>query len=247
MKIGIFGDSYMDFRAYQDYAWPILLKEHYNDKFLIEGISGSSHWYSYRNFLKNFQHFDVIIFGHTSSSRWPSLPEEYKRLSYNVRSVTVGSVKIPEYLRNVNKYYNDLFPRELLSFISLNIFNSVNELCLEHNKYLINMQLFEESYHPTSTCFPLLKNINTVSAKEILKISDTKEKSMHTVICEESNIDLRACHLSKDNNRILADILKDLIDNKKYNQILNLEKDILWNYRDSHNTKLFEKYIQDNQ
>lgn len=34
MKIGIFGDSYMDFRSYQDYAWPILLKEHYFEKYI---------------------------------------------------------------------------------------------------------------------------------------------------------------------------------------------------------------------
>jgi hypothetical protein len=173
MHVGIFGDSFMQSYDGQDYGYPNLIKQYLQQKnidssFLLFSKQGSSHWYSYTNFLKNYKDCDIIIFGHTSRFRWPALPLEFVDKSYIIRKEFYRD-NTPQIIKDINKYYFDIMPEDFTRFISEQIFYNINKICKEENKYLINFQLFATQHDDikySNTIFPVLQKLNLVSTSE---------------------------------------------------------------------------------
>jgi hypothetical protein len=70
IKLGIYGDSYADSRV-SDTAWPNLLK-HYPGYSQVDcyAESGSSVYFSYKQFLNTHTNYDRIVFIFTGPYRW---------------------------------------------------------------------------------------------------------------------------------------------------------------------------------
>lgn len=242
MRLGIFGDSFMDFLEGQDYAWPLVLHELIKSTSTVKSArAGCSHWYTYSNFLKKIDEVDVVIFGHTSYARWPALPEEYVGWNYRVYDSFYSHLDdVPTILKDINKYYFDIFPDELGQFISRHIFNEVNRICKEKEKYLINVDIFsEDNFELTQTIFPVLKNLSQISLNEIINLNG-ETKTMHQLINKDLVIDKRACHLSYKNNHRLANYLHKLLIDQPLNLTVDLYKDLEWDSLDPHTDSLFQ-------
>lgn len=225
MKIGIFGDS---FAAYHDYntSWTSIIKDKFaKGKLVNHAIPGTSHWFSYQKFLQDFQNYNIIIFCHTNSMRWPALPPGEHGRAWNI-----GYVNCPV-MDPYNKIRKDIIPEELLYFISYNIFREVNRLCIENNKYLVNLLSFPLDFELPKTKFPVLIDLNQISKKEqVIYNGELK------LICDLNSLlkrgDRRDSHLMPSNNKKLANIIIDLIKNEKYDVYDDLQEKYEWDIRD---------------
>lgn len=234
MSYALFGDSY---GVYHDYntSWASIINETLADyKLANHAVSGTSHWFSYQQFLLEFQKHDVIIFCHTNSMRWPALPPGEQGRAWNI-----GYLSCPV-MDQYNKIRKDIMPEELLYFISNNIFKDVNRLCLEHNKYLVNIMTFPLDFKLPQTKFPVLIDLNQISKNEkVIYNGELKFVSDLNGILKRG--DRRDSHLNTLNNKRLANIVIDLIQNKRYNVYLDLLKEYDWDIRDPSIDERYEK------
>jgi len=225
MKIAFFGDSYADIGevGYRTgTAWPEVLSTLLSaDKSGYYGVCGSSIWYSYTQLLKHIDEYDVIVFCYSSAYRWPCLPENLVGLSNLVNDYSERFPQMSKYI----DVYNDLFTDEFLEFTSANIFTAVNNICKEHDKFLINVCCFGQEFNRTPTDYPVFHSMDKVSINEIV-IQHGKVITMREVIHEQRNNDKRSCHLNTPNNKLVAEIFKDVIENK----ISNIESDLYTEY-----------------
>lgn len=243
MRLGIFGDSFVDFNRQESlyYAWPSLLsKSPKLKKFIHIARSGTSNWYSYQNFLKNINDIDCLIFGYTSYTRWPHLPDEYLGWNYRVSNENImGFENVPKVLNVMNTHFFEIFPDKLTKFISTQIFKDINEKCKEKNIYLINLNSFsKDNFELTETEFPILKGLNEISINEIVNING-KVKTMGTLINKNRVVDKRACHLNKKNNILLANYLSQILHERPKNLEVDLFKKLNWQNSDPHTDFLF--------
>ena len=220
MKLGVFGDSFadpIDFNASDNFAWPVLLSKECNlTKKDCYARKGTSHWWSYEQFLLNYKKYDTIIFVHTSAMRWPHLPTEETGRHWMVGEFGDIDGLVSPLLRQINPHYMDLFSEELLNFISQNIYRSVNQICLEHGIQLVNIMPFETEYVVEDFGYPTLTGLTKISLDERVVINGTRYtivEALHLV--EEIREYSRYCHLNKTNNRTLSDMMIELIESKR--------------------------------
>lgn len=234
MKLGIFGDSYADTNGDDDhYSWPNLLAKQYNTE--IFGLCGTSTWWSYQNFLKNYTKYDSIIFCHSSANRWPILPDDLIGGNWDISNAR--GPKTPEKLRKMNEFYFDIFDENILKFLNYNIFQSVNDICKKNNIYLINLICFTKEFEVT-TDYPVFYDLHQVSLQETVSYNN-KKIPLQKYLPIAGVIDLRICHMGHKNNKILADIFSSLLDNKIMNVHSELIKDYNWTSEDESLQKIF--------
>jgi hypothetical protein len=226
MRIGIFGDSFAAYYGVytENKPWPILLNEMMgNGKAGQWARGGTSHWYSYEQFIKRYKKYDCIVFCHTNSMRWPVTPPGLEHYAWEI-GFTGNSLMEP--YNNVRK---DILSEELLNYISLNIFKDVNRICQENNKYLVNIFSFPLDYDMPKTSYPALLKLNQVSIAEHIFYKGKYQRTgdVNTV----RGGDLRDCHLNTLNNKRLADIVCDLIKNKTLDTIIDLTE-LEWDAKD---------------
>jgi len=227
MTLGIFGDSYADcINDIDEYSWPSLLYKEANlggriskDDSDCYGKSGTSTYWSYRNFLASRHLYDHIIFLHTFHNRWPLLPKELEGYSWNVHSHDVPG--FPDELKKMNRFYYDIFDDDLLRFINYGVFRSVNEICKKEDRYLINVICFWKDMDTSITNYPVFYNINELSWNEKIVI-DGEDLTMRQYVNERQNFDKRQCHLGHKNNKIFKDIMLDCLKNQKMNLNVDL-------------------------
>lgn len=233
MRLGIFGDSFAVAHGYETGWTGILGKQLNNTKAVIHGCSGTSHWFSYKKFLENYENYDIIVFCHTNSMRWPVVPEGEQGRAWNI-----GYLSCPV-MDPYNKVRKDIMSEELLNYLSFNIFRYINRLCLEHNIYLVNILCFPLDFILPPTKFPVLIDLNQISKKEQV-IYEGKLKFTGELNSLLRRGDRRDCHLNTLNNKKLADIVADLIKNKTYNIYKDLLQEYNWDYRDPAMDKIYE-------
>lgn len=257
MKLGIFGDSYAAFNDIDENClpWPRLLAQLLNDNhFGRYAMGGSSHWYGYETFIKNYRNYDVIVFSHTNCERWPCMPPGLESKAWNI-----GYLPDPD-LDAINKIRKNIFSSKLLQFVSLNIVKEVNQLCKDEGIYLINIFPFTVEFNLPSIDFPIIKNLDKVShlektkylnhfprlkfnLKDLIQTRRLEEKFFET--CKINHTiakDFRECHLNCKNNKRLANMLYNLIVKKEHNIFIDCMA-CEWDIYDEEMDKIYEKNI----
>jgi len=232
MKIAVFGDSYGDVNNDPDLkGWPHQLATMMGDNNLGKyAQSGTSTWWSYQLFLKNYKKYDVIVFCYSASSRWPILPDELVGQHWRLPGYPLAQWQ--DKMSKLNEVYFDIFNDDLLSFLSASVFASVNEICRNENKYLINLLSFNRDFIIPETPFPIFEDVSKISRNEEV-IRNVKMTTMKEVTCDPKNAiwlepDKRICHLNNENNHRLASIFKHSIDNTSTSIYSNLFKEYEW-------------------
>lgn len=228
MKIGVFGDSYADPNPWRETSWIHYLGTEENIEIETFSASGTSHWWSYKEFLNNYTKFDVVIFCHTSPMRWPYLPKEYHGREWNIGHEG-KNITSDDFQQNINRFFVDVFEPPLLEFISSSIMKEVTQLCKRENIYLINLCMGADSLIDQSleTDFPVLTNLDSLSRLERTKLKG-KEYNTCELLSKLKTFDVRANHLSPANNRILAKLLHKLINENAMNLNIDLVSSRSW-------------------
>jgi hypothetical protein len=228
MRIGIFGDSFADRTAYnpvshimEDESW-IAAMENSGHKVTTYGKTGSSTWYSFQQFLAHHEQFDHIVFCYSSLHRIHHLPEGLEDLSFLStpdelyalrRNKSLSKQQELEMVRILTGHLPNIStPFDV--WIKQKIFDDINLLCYNKNIKLVNLLTFDDrkdinfNISLESRHGDCLYNLFNVSMKEFPLMKD---------------VDNRWCHLSKENNTILSDIIIDSLISKDKN-IIDLYK-----------------------
>jgi hypothetical protein len=246
VRVAIFGDSYADINGDKESrSWPNLIKR-YTKQTHIMGLSGTSIWWSYDNFKNYIQgnKTDCVIFCHTNPYRWPSLPKEIEGQNWNIHSVDNPSVT--PLLKDLNRYYLDIFPEELSKFIAKSIFTEINAYCESNGIYLINVFCFDALHiDGCVTSFPIITGLNNVSSHERVRYNDNVFTPIEMV--QQFNMfngDPRVCHMGNKNNMKFALLLLRMANEKTKNTIVDCLRDYSWEQFDESNDKLFKEWLE---
>lgn len=224
MKIGIFGDSWAKTIAsteskkfHDSYAWWELLLEKYDVTNF--GVPGSSVYFSYEEFNTYHKNFDKVIF----------LASEPGRLTFEIGSEIKNPRLAPEFKRHCNSYgtadyYSKVFNNSRFPEDSARI-NAAKEYFLwlmnnkeqaEYRRLLLNeirnlrsdtlILIPSESWDPIKQqVIPCLLDISN------MEIERFGYGSLQDLIGKGYS-DIRPCHLTRENNKILADKITNWIE-----------------------------------
>jgi hypothetical protein len=226
MRIGIFGDSFAAYYGIytENKPWPILLNELIGDGQAGQWArGGTSHWYSYEQFIKRHHEYDCIVFCHTFSLRWPVTPPGLEHYAWEI------GFRKNSPMDTYNKFRKDIMSEDLLNYISTNIVKDVNRICQESNKYLVNIFSFPLDYDMPKISYPALLNLSQITKSE--QIFYKGKYQLTGDVNTERGGDLRDCHLNSLNNKRLSNIVYDLIKNKTLNTVIDLTK-LEWDIKD---------------
>lgn len=227
MKIAVFGDSFADsFKQLwkdKDESWIQCIKEKGYD-IRSFGLSGTSTWYSYRRFLDQLHNYTHIIFSYSSMHRIHVLPKGLERLSTYYSAEDVAKIYNSPIFHNLLPFEQELalsivkhqryIKDEVLDeFVCQNVFDTINQIAQSNSKVLVNILPFHgagnhrkiDLTHRTGNC---ITGLVDVSQKEV--------PNLHKM----GSIDTRCCHLSYENNQILADIVLESLHNPS-NQVID--------------------------
>jgi hypothetical protein len=225
MKIGIFGDSWAKTitssegkKNHDGYAWWELLSEKY--EVTNFGVPGSSVYFSYEEFNTHYRKFDKIIF----------LAAEPGRLTFEIGSEIKNPRLAPEFKRHCNSYgtadyYSTVFNNPRFPEDSARI-NAAKEYFLwllnrkeqaEYRRLLLNeiknlkadtlILIPSEPWDPVNNqVIPCLLDISNME-------TDHFGKGSLQDLMSQGYTDIRPCHLTRKNNKILADKITNWIDN----------------------------------
>jgi hypothetical protein len=221
MKIGIFGDSYGDENLTQAkcIGWPTILS---NRGYTIANFSksGSSFYYSYKLYERHHKEFDKNIFLVTHPSR-------IHVNSFNVEQFKhVNPATLTEFISIASKNkdkYNLKILQAVISYYQLihnyeyavDAQNALLSQILNHNTIVI--PCFSDSIKMTETSlfdwfekenrFLKYNKLIEVTTKQGLKIEDS-----------------RVCHLTEENNVVLANLIEDAIKTDKVKLDLSIDQ-----------------------
>jgi len=222
MKLGIFGDSFSSKstkpKLYN--GWPDLLELKFST---VENFShvGTSIWWSFQHFLKHYKKFTHIIFCYSASCRYPAIPKDvWIGFHGDINGVNPS-------LKELSKYYLDIFPKNLLDFLNRAIALEIEKLCLENNIKLVH--IFTE---PISNAFITgHDNLNFPSIYGFSHVSNIEKVTyngkiikLHDLLFNEKNPkpDLRPCHFNSLNNELVFNIIENYLLTDK-NEDTNFE------------------------
>jgi hypothetical protein len=244
MTIAIYGDSFADigpsYIAPGQTSWGKELLEKYDGKCYAQ--SGTSTWWNYENFLSTYKNHSIIIFSYSYSGRWPILPKEltgknwYTSFKHVDPSDDLTTSKMSKY----NILYNDIFNAPFFEFVEYNIFKSVNAICKNEGKYLINLMPLEfnvdypnnwsinNNSYDTATDYPILHSLSCIACGEKIMRDGKTYRITDLHHNKEHLIEKRMCHLNNLNNILLAKTIEEVFENKKTKININLFKNIKW-------------------
>lgn len=224
IKIGVFGDSFADRNTdtpFKNESWLNFLEQQ-GHKVMSYAKAGTSTWYSYEKFCSHYEQFDQIVFCYSSIGRTPVLPkgleifstlksvdELYASQKHKILNIE-QELTLVRFLTGRIYIQNSKFDL----FLQQKIFDDVNLICKEKNIKLVNILTFDgedknKSVQLQSRHGDCLYNLYSISAKDSI--------DWHFV-------DSRSCHLSMENNRVLAEIILESLNSDSKN-IIDLKRD----------------------
>lgn len=203
IKIGIFGDSFASLRFEQENPsldWVSYLSKEY--EVVNFANPGTSIYYSVKLFLKNFTKFDKVIFVVTHPSRL-TLPERSFLLDAKENIVECLTPRSAQDLLNTCSQEDNR--RILKSVIDYYTYLEDNEF----TEYIANLMIDHVKSLHDSLLLVYYTDLMKVHEKEnnFFKLSNSFYNSYD---------DVRNCHLTIDNNKILFEKINDWIMSDKF-------------------------------
>lgn len=230
MRLAVFGDSFATGDLHpKSVSWPRELSKILGCPHDVFALGGSPLYYSYENFLKNYENYTHIVFVYTEFMRLNILPKTLARFS-NIRESDLPNLDSwpdidsvdREALTALIKARRYLDRRDFNLFVYQGIFDRINLLCEKRRIRLVNIHPFD-----TPSDLPIdlserkgncLLNLLEVSSREIgnsvnvwSTLRKVKDAAFLTLIRDR---DIRPNHLNNHNNIALANIIYGLFDNK---------------------------------
>jgi hypothetical protein len=226
MHIGIFGDSFADYNnifalGEENESWINYLSTYTGATFECFGYGGTSIWYSFEKFKEHYKKFTHIVFCQTFPHRIHHLPEELTGFHHvkDPAPLTFMSSRQKSMMKPViDVYYSTLFNKDLDIFVAQSVFDQVNLLCKQAGIKITTLLPFEDLRYQDQYIINVdnrqgdcLLGLQHVSVDEILITQKLNGLTSG---------DARYCHLSKENNEILAKIIKESFESDR-KQVFN--------------------------
>lgn len=207
MRIGVFGDSFATrwMRTHKRYkGHPGFDKigkpwfEYLPYDVIAFGESGSDIFYSYKLYLENRRNFDKTVFIATAPGRLSvkDRQKEYRHYNSNVIAEihkTRSSGNEHDFLDSVIRYFKDI---------------------QDFDKEIVFWNLIKDDIKKDTNCL-LIEGFGDNGLKDIFQM----ENSIWGVTFKDNhspNIkDFRYCHMTQENNQILANKIEDCLSNNK--------------------------------
>jgi hypothetical protein len=259
MKIGIFGDSFASeghmpvitpgknpqISTYIDESWMNFIRKR-NYEIISYGVPGTSSFYSFKKFMNHYKEYTHIVFLWSAFERIPNMPELYKNFSscYNVNHLEnfkhiLGRYtdKQIEEIKTIINAHSLTLDHFFTSWMHQKMFDDVNILCKQSNIKIINIFSFLSEKYDYNMDFS--KQAGDVWCG-LFKIS-RKEQSIFGFNSMSLGFDSRACHLSKENNKVLASLILDkFLKNDSNVDVVDLNKNKNFIY----SKEITERYIK---
>jgi hypothetical protein len=225
MKIGIFGDSWArtiaspkNKKFHDGYAWAEILSLKYH--VTNYGIPGSSVYFSYEEFNKHHSKYDKIIF----------LATEPGRLTFDIGSELKNPLIGQEFKRHCNSYgtadrYFKLFENKKVPEDSARV-NAAREYFLwllnrtEQTEYKRLMLDEIRRIRPDALimspahAWDPIKQELTTCLMDISNMENDFFKVNYNDLADIGHLDIRPCHLTRENNKMFANKISDWIDHQ---------------------------------
>ena len=222
-KLVVFGDSFADHYAvindpntwWHFKGWPGIVGFHIDPRTepFFAGRSGTSVWFSYKNFVHALEHteFEYVAFVYTAAQRIMSLPVERAGEAWEIVNYRDGEYVSPM----VKSYVENFWDEELHDFITQQVFRKVNLLCKKHNKKLVNIVPFENSFRLNEidyndALFPCLIGLDSVTRAEC----GNAERYIETSQTWINGADQRMNHMNEQNNKVVAQKIYELFQDQ---------------------------------
>lgn len=195
-KIAIFGDSFSDptwSRNDKYSAWPELLTEDYNVTNF--SLSGTGMWWSYKQWRKEHSNFDYCIFVVTIPGR-VHIESLDRHLNFN-------ETTWPRWF-GIN--FGEMWFKYFYSPEREECFHNFMLKDIEHSKDTLIIPAFVES-------------VPNLQSWSLCHLADME--MYHYGMSHAGDNERRKCHLSRENNLVLYNKIKESIENK--DSILNLQ------------------------
>lgn len=207
MKVAIYGDSFgyedLLFNEYHPNvekigkSWVSYLKDYYRvDNFCKPA---SDLYYSYKQFLNNYKKYDKNIFLITSPGR----------LSFKFNTDFIHSHNLISAMGKLKIEKNSDNQKALQA--AIDYFNFIQDI--ERDKCIDNL-LIKEIIQLDSNAL-VINCFGDNGLYNITKLEDSTWNIKLTYSALDSLLDIRYSHMTKENNLVLFDIVKDCIDNNK--------------------------------
>lgn len=227
MKLGIFGDSFADDTTVynkqkkHNKTWMKFLSESMECDYFCWGTSGTSVWRAYDLFTQTYGQYSHIVFTYSSLNRIHHLPDHLQFLSY-VKSFenaydTIAGISESEkkpFLDAVENYFEYFHSEKLDLFVYQSVFDKVNSVCDHEGIKLLNNFPFEMLYGED-------RIIDTFSSIGSCFFGGLEISNSELTTMEDKNFpnkfmslgDNRPCHMSQENNKILAELFRHHFEN----------------------------------
>jgi len=243
MRIGIFGDSFADRNPYnpespfkEDESW-IAELEHAGHDITTYGKTGTSTWHSFQQFTAHHEQFDHIVFCYSSLHRIHHLPDGLEDLSFLTSPDELYALRRNKNLSRqqeleMARILTGHIPNISVPFdvwVKQKIFNDINIRCYAKQIKLVNLLTFDDRKDKHNTILleerhgDCLYNLFSVSSKELPTMD---------------RVDNRWCHLSKENNMVLAD--------KVFKSLRSTDKNIIDLFKQNgfiYNNEITKRYM----
>jgi hypothetical protein len=205
--LAIFGDSYGRSGGYDiaEKDWVDFIRATGEFKVTNFSVGGSSLWYSYDLFLKHKDSFDKVIFLVTSPGRlWITSPlakiAPFQNYNVKIKAELASGIEKKQY-QTIVDYYELIHDNDLEDIRHQLMVENIGRLRSDTIVY---------------PCFPT-PYIDDVGLYEITKFEDlhlgltqnTKDK-----FYREGRRDSRTCHMTEENNKIVADLFLQRLNNR---------------------------------
>ena len=217
-KILILGDSFADVGAkhYHQYEpWAKILARLIGDDIVNMAVGGSSLYYAYQLFEQYQKDFERIILVETNSGR------KYKHIPALDHTLHKSSCHFTQAVYNNNLWKQKLDKSNSDYLAGLKTLEAIESFYLyvyDYNEYELYHQLMLEQIkriRPDIIVVPAFKNVYQTYTV-LSDISDLELEhygltylDMHS---DNGRVDLRRCHMSKENNEILAHKMVQWLD-----------------------------------
>jgi len=217
MKIGVFGDSFATEEQSKpiNESWINVIRQKGYD-ITTHGVTGTSVWYSYKQFMKHYKKYTHIVFVHSSIHRIHNMPNSLKVyssydkdarnriLSSNIDWLSTEDHTVLEKILDVQQYVSDNI---LDMFICQNVFNTINNIIRnDSQRKIVNLLPFNNRYNDENI------DLSNRAGGCVTSLIDVSVKEMPNLF-NQTWSDPRSCHLSYENNMALADIVLELFAN----------------------------------
>jgi hypothetical protein len=218
LKIGIFGDSFADENTFSNeyaIAWPTMLRNTTKHSVTNYGIGGSSLYYSYQMFMKNYDKFDRIIFIVTNIGRlWIRNFQDLDARLCHIPGISV----IPERRKIFSSVeYKNFWDACESYYLHIQDFEKESNL---HHLMIDKIKSLRPDTLLIPIDYPALENYSGISLYEISEL-DYK----HFNIGQDEKIkynDIRPCHFNKFNTDVFYKKILQWLDTNEF--ILNLNE-----------------------